>query len=383
MSNIKLKIIYIVNVDWFFISHRLPIALQAIELGHEVHLVCKDTGRVSGLTSLGIVVHPIAFNRSGKSILQEIRVLRELHRLFKSLQPDIIHAVTIKPVLYSGLVLHLLKDIPAVFAVSGLGYTFSASGFKARLFRVVATILYRVAFAHRRKKVIFQNDHDERTIRGITSIKESEIVRIKGSGVDLSRYKNHVEPHNEKLVVTFASRLLKEKGVLDFVVAARTVKKNCPSVVFQIAGPIDLENPNAVSEDTVLNWHEEGVVKYIGNCDNIPEVFSQSHVVVLPSYYGEGVPKVLIEAAACGRAIVTTDQPGCRDAVIDGETGILVPARAPSELASAIERLLIDSELRRTMGANARAFAEREFDVRQVVEKHIEVYRELLSSRQS
>ncbi len=377
-----MKLLYVVNVDWFFISHRLPIALVLLRLGHEVHIACKYTKHRQYLRRMGFITHNIEFSRSRANPLNELKVLISVRSLLKALKPDIVHAITVKPVLYGGLAARFMSNAPKfVFAISGLGYVFSSKTVRAVITRKIISTIYQVAFWQKRKTVIFQNSVDDAILSSITSLKSNEKVLIKGSGADLTSYSYSPEPLGEEIRVVMAARLLKEKGVFEYVDAARRVANECPNVKFVLAGPMDLENPHGIEDSVISNWVDEGIIDYIGPREDIPKVFSQSHIVVLPSYYGEGLPKVLIEAAACGRPIVTTDNPGCRDAIIEGKTGLLVPIRDFEALAQAIIKLSTHSELRQSMGLEARRFAEQEFDVNSVVNKHIEIYDRLMADK--
>ncbi len=373
-------LVFVVNVDWFFISHRLPIALKAISEGYEVHLICKDTGNSKKLFDLGIHVHNIPFARSGGKLLNELRSITRLRRLFKSINPSIIHAVTIKPVIYSGLSLHFLKSKPNfVAAISGLGYVFSANNLRAKLTKTLVSILYKVAFFHKSKVVIFQNTTDEKILSSVTHLSKNEKVKIKGSGADLGVYKYCKEPNSDSIKIVMACRLLREKGVYEYIEAAKIVHSKLDNVEFLLAGTPDEENPNSISQAELDEWDNNGVIKSLGHCNNISEVFSESHIITMPSYYGEGVPKVLIEATACGRPIVTTDNPGCRDSVIPDVSGKLVPIKDSLSLAEALITLIENPTLRVSMGEKAREYAEREFDVKSVVQEHMEIYSKLLS----
>lgn len=373
-------LVFVVNVDWFFISHRLPIALKAISEGYEVHLICNDTGNSKKLLDLGIHVHNIPFSRSGGKLLNELRSITGLRRLFKSINPSIIHAVTIKPVIYSGLSLHFLKSKPNfVAAISGLGYVFSANNLRAKLTKALVSILYKFSFFHKSKLVIFQNSTDEKILSSVTHLSKNEKVIIKGSGADLGVYKYCKEPNSETIKIVMACRLLREKGVYEYVEAAKIVHSKLDNVEFLLAGTPDEDNPNSISQTELDEWNNNGVIKSLGHCNNIPEIFSESHIITMPSYYGEGVPKVLIEAAACGRPIVTTDNPGCRDSVIPGVSGKLVPIKDSLSLAEALITLIENPILRDSMGEKAREYAVRDFDVKSVVQKHMEIYSKLLS----
>ncbi len=374
----KEVLVFVVNVDWFFISHRLPIALAAISEGYEVHLITNDTGGGDELKKLGINVHHIPFSRSGGKLLDELHSIINLRKLLKNLSPNIIHSVTIKAVIYSGLCLHTFKNKPGfVAAISGLGYVFSAKKLRAKLTKVLVSTLYWLAFHHKFKKVIFQNTSDEKILSSVARLATIEKVMIQGSGVDLELYNYSLEPDTEKIKVLMACRLLKEKGVYEYIEAAEKVGATRDNVEFLLAGAPDDGNPNSISQKELDQWAEKGIITPLGHCTNISEIFSDSHIFTLPSYYGEGVPKVLIEAAACGRPIITTNNPGCRDTVIDQETGILIPIRDADSLANALIKLIDDKQLRMRMGSGARVFAVNEFDVKSVINKHLDIYKEL------
>ena len=373
------KLLFVVNVDWFFISHRLPIALQAIEDGYDVHLACTFTGNRSQLEELGITCHSIAFSRSGSSVTMELNAISSIRQVIKSLKVDVVHAITIKPVIYTGLSLQSIERPPAfVAAISGLGYVFTADTLRAKMTKLLVSLMYKLALRNKRKVVIFQNTSDQTILSKIVKLSEKDKTLIKGSGADLSVYRYQAEPVGPNKIVSMACRLLKEKGVYEFIEAAKLVKEKYSNIDFWLIGNVDLENPNSVSQEEVDTWVEEGVITAFGHRDDIPQLFAQSHVVTMPSFYGEGVPKVLIEAAACGRPIVTTDNPGCRDSIINEETGLLVPIKNAEALAKALIVLLLDEHKRIEMGLQARQYAVSEFDVSNVVIRHLEIYQSLM-----
>lgn len=376
------KILFVVNVDWFFISHRLPIALSAIEQGYEVHLACTFTDKKAFLENLGIHCHNIIFSRSGRTLRRELSSFNSIRRLLKDIDVDVVHAVTIKPVIYTGIVLQTLTRAPAyVAAISGLGYVFTACNLRAKLTKLLVSLMYKLALRSKRKMVIFQNTSDQAILTDIVSLSRSDITLIKGSGVDLSVYQYQPPPLGPKKIVSMACRLLKEKGVYQFVDAAKIIKGKLQNIEFWLIGNVDKENPNSISQIEVDEWNMQGIIKAFGHREDIPKLFAQSHIITMPSFYGEGVPKVLIEAAACGRPIVTTDNPGCRDAVIHEKTGLLVPIKNAEALADALIKLLLDSNKRVEMGAQARRYAVAEFDISNVVARHLEIYESLIARK--
>lgn len=366
------KLLYVVNVDWFFISHRLPIALAAMKSGYEIHLSCAFTDKSEELAALGFILHPLELSRSGTGIWSEMVAFWQISRVLADVKPDVAHFVTIKPVLYGGIWSRLFGNCKRVFSISGLGYVFIAQGFKAKCVRSGIALLYRLALGGSNSKVIFQNPDDQALMLKATGVSPSQASLIRGSGVDLSDYPVQEEPATTPVVMLVA-RLLYDKGVAEFIAAAKILHQTMPELRMVLVGDTDHGNPKSVSAAQLADWVAEGVVEHWGYQRDIPAVMGQSHIQVLPSYR-EGLPKSLIEASACGRAIVTTDVPGCRDAIVAGETGLLVPVKNATALAEAILQLLSDEKRRKAMGAAGRLWAEQVFDIRQVVAKHMELY---------
>ena len=373
------KLLFVVNVDWFFLSHRLPIALKAQQAGFEVHIATGVTDKFNLLQSYGLNVHPLVLVRGGLGAFNAVKTVFELRRIFRAVQPDVIHLVTIKPVLLGGFVAMWLRVPALVSAVSGLGYVFTAKGRLARLLQWMVGRIYSRAFGHYNQIVIFQNPDDRDTLVAASGLSKTKVEMIRGSGVDLNLYQ--VTPEASDVpVVLFPARLLVDKGIFEFVQAARLLRVKGILARFVLVGMIDLANPTSISQNQLDDWLAEGVVENWGYRNDMPEVIASANLVVLPSYR-EGFPKVLLEAAAGGRAVVTTDVPGCRDAIELGVSGLLVPVRDTESLALAIEQLLANPGQRMAMGLAGRQLAEKEFDVREVVDKHLAIYQRLLSSR--
>lgn len=376
------KILFFVNVDWFFISHRLPLAMAAKNLGFEVHIACGLTTRLAELQELGFRVHPIKIVRSSSNPFSTLVSFFEIYMLLRGIKPDLAHLVTIKPVLLGGIAARLARVPSIVAAVSGLGFVFVATGFVASIRRFLVTGLYRLAIAHRNLKVIFQNADDKASLVKLTGLRESKTAMIRGSGVNLRQYVVCPLPSNERVVV-LAARLLLDKGVSEFVEAARILHRryygSAIVVRFVLVGEPDLDNHTSVTVAQLNAWVDEGAIEHWGHRNDMPAVLSAASIVTLPSYYGEGLPKVLIEAAACGRAVVTTDHPGCRDAIEPGVSGLLVPVRDAQALADAIRDLLDHPDKCAAMGQAGRDLAESAFDVNQVVAAHLQIYEELMA----
>lgn len=374
----KPVLLMVINDPAFFLSHRLPVAEGARREGYEVHIATRHGPSVDQIVRLGFTHHAISLTRSGKNPLAEIRALYTLWRLCWRLRPSILHVVTIKPVLYGGIVARLSPVKGVLAAISGLGFVFMASGRKATVLRTVINALYRVALGKKNLRAVFQNPDDLKALASIGAITAEKSILIRGSGVDLEHFS--FQPEEETTpVVTLIARLLRDKGVLEFVEAARILHDRGVCAKFQLVGQPDPGNPTTISEKQLCGWKNEGIVSCIGYHTDVAEVIRKSHVVTLPSYR-EGLPKVLAEAAASARAVVTTDVPGCRDAIVPNITGLLVPVRDPVALADAIQKLVEDDKLRNRMGVEGRVLAEQEFAIDSIVNQHLGAYR-LLESR--
>ena len=375
----KKKLLFVVNVDWFFMSHRLPIAMEAMRQGYEVHLATGVTGRQKELASLGLTVHELPLARSGASLTAEWRTFRRILSVMRAVRPDVVQLVTVKPVVLGGIAARLARAPAVVCAVSGLGFVFMAQGLKTRLLRLGVVALYRTALGHPNMRVIFQNDDDRRVLQKATGLRDGQTAMVRGSGVDLDHFTVRPFP-GAPIVVVFAARLLRDKGVEEFVEAARILRARGVKAIFRLAGAPDPGNRASVSQKQVEDWAASGAVEFLGHQTDMVRVLAEAHLVVLPSYR-EGLPKVLVEAAACGRPVVTTDVPGCREAIIPSATGLLVPPRDALALANAMERLIADPVLRQQMGQAGRELAERDYAIGTIVEQHLALYRQLLDQR--
>ncbi|HSF95294.1 MAG TPA: glycosyltransferase family 4 protein [Thermohalobaculum sp.] len=371
------RLLFVVNDPGFFLSHRGQIAQGALERGYEVHVATPDVPEaVAEIRAMGLVHHRIPLNRGGRNPVSELRTLTALVRLMRHLRPDVVHEVTIKAVIWGGIAARMTRVPARVAAVSGLGQVFSGRDWQARALRQLAAPLYRAALGGPGRRVIFQNPDDRDAIGRLGVRLEGRAEMIRGSGVDLARFAPVPEPEGTPQVL-MPARLLADKGVAEFVAAARQLRRDGLDARFILAGGHDPGNPASVAAPELARWRAEGIVEFPGHRPDIAALMQRSHLVVLPSYYGEGLPKALIEAAASGRAVVTTDMPGCRDAVIPGKTGLLVPPRDAAALAGAIGVLLADPGRRRAMGAAGRALAEDAFCVTAVVAAHLRIYDEL------
>lgn len=373
--NMPKILLFVVNVDWFFTSHRMPVALAAKKEGYEVHVATGITTKLEELRENGLIVHELNLKRNGASIFNGLSSLVELTGLFRRIRPDVIHLVTIKPVLLGGVAARITGSPAVVAAVSGLGYVFTAQGLSAQLRRWVISQVYRVVLSNRRLKVIFQNEDDRRILCDFARLNSERSILIRGSGVDLSAYRFSSLPDGVP-VVMMAARLLFDKGVTEFVEAARIIRARKISARFVLVGSIDEANPTSLNAGHLAQIAKDGIVELWGHRADMANVLAEATIVVLPSYR-EGLPKVLIEAAACGRPVITTDVPGCRDAILPDTTGLLVPVRDADGLARALEILLFSRDACRKMGIAGRRLAEEVFDLKNVVDMHLSLYKEM------
>lgn len=277
--------------------------------------------------------------------------------------------MTIKPVLYGGIISKFTSINKKVFSISGLGFIFINQGFKASIVRTIIKVMYKFALSGKNSHVIVQNPDDETVVNSISNV---ETTLIRGSGVELFHY-SYIREDNKNKKVVMACRLLKDKGVLEYIEAAKILKNKNLGVEFELYGDIDIDNPSSLRTEDIKNIKNDGIVKVYGFSSDIVKVFSDSNIIVLPSYR-EGLPKVLIEAAACGRAVVTSDVPGCRDAIEVNITGLICKVKDSSSLAEQIEKLVLNNNLRNNMGKAGRELAEKEFNINKVVEKHFQIY---------
>lgn len=370
------KLLFVVNDAGFFLSHRLPLACAAKVVGYDVYVAMPDGANVEKVRNLPFGLYLIPMNRMGSAPLAELRSMFALYQLYRQIVPDIVHHITIKPVLYGGLMARLAGVKSMVSAITGLGFVFVNQGLKTRLLRLSIGMAYRFALAHKNSRVIFQNPDDRALFIEENFVKENQAVLIRGSGVDMNRFSPTPESDGTPLVVLVA-RMIRDKGVAEFVEAARRLGALGVKARFALVGDTDAGNPTAISISQLIAWRNEGAVEWWGHQVDMPKVLTQAHVVCLPSY-GEGVPKSLIEAAASGRPIVTTNIPGCRDIVQNEGNGLLVRPRDVDSLTTALRRLIEDAGLRKQFGMRGREIAVARFSIEQVVAETLAVYEELL-----
>lgn len=377
---LKPKIIFFITEDWYFWSHRLPIARAARDGGFEVLIATRVNQHKGLINKEGFKLIPIGLKRRSKNVVKEIFSIIEVIRIYRREKPDIVHHVAVKPVLYGSWATRIAGISGVVNALAGLGFIFVAEGWKAKALKRFVVFAYRTAFSSKNTIGIFQNPEDMRLFIDAGVVKREKAVLIRGSGVDVSHFKHLPEPAGIPTII-LASRMLWDKGVGEFVDAARQLRKDGVACRIVLVGVPDPENPASIPEETLRGWHTEGIVEWWGYRDDMPKVLSQAHIVALPTTYGEGVPKILIEAASCGRAIVATDVPGCREIVRNNENGLLVHPRDSKSLADALKTLIGNPKLRAKMGAKGREIVEPGFSEEIVVRQTMELYKEILLAK--
>ncbi len=375
----KPVVLYLVTEDWYFWSHRLPIARAAQAAGWDIVIATRVNSHGDRIRREGFRLVPIRMRRRSLAPWREAAAIAELVRLYRRERPDLVHHIAMKPVLYGSLAA-AIAGVPAVInALAGMGYVFTASGVKARTLRPLIRTALRWLLDRRNSRLILQNPDDVKAMTG-GMVTAGRVALIRGSGVDIKAFSppaGTVSEPDGMPVAVMVSRMLWDKGVGELVEAARLLKRRRVPLRVVLVGPPDPENPASIPERQLRDWDGAGDIAWRQARSDIAEIWAQSHIAVLPSHR-EGLPKSLLEAAACGRPMVAADVSGCREIVLDGLTGLLVPPRNAPRLADALERLALDPDLRRRMGAAARDLVVRELSEEVVVAQTLALYRSLV-----
>lgn len=371
------KLLYFISEDWFFCSHFLERATAARDAGYEVVVLTRVGRHGARLREAGFRVAELNLDRSGVNVWRELQVLRRVWAVYRREKPDLVHHIALKPIFYGSLVARCLGIRGIVNAPVGMGYAFTASGARGQALRMVVRFFLRSLLNPRRSKVVFENEEDLAECVAARSARAADAVLIPGAGVDTARFVPAAPPVGMPVVV-MGSRMLRDKGVTEFVQAALALRTKGVAARFVLAGMPDVGNPSAVPLAQLQRWRDEGAVEWIGHCDDMAGLLQKSHLACLPSYR-EGLPKFLLEAMACGLAVVSTDATGCRQAVEQGKTGLLVPPRDVGALTEALERLLRNRQERESMGQAGRERAQRLFDSQRVIRDTLALYAALQS----
>lgn len=367
------------NTDWYLYNFRLSLIRRLRDEGARLVLISPDGPYGEKLLEMGFDWRPLPMERRSLNPLAEARLILHIARVLRSERAAIVHGFTIKPAIYAGLAGRLAGAPGRVSAVAGLGFVFISDSLKARMLRPVVRAMAWMAFGGQRARLIVQNPDDRAAFVDRGLVDPARVRTIPGSGVDLSRFQisTRMRAEGEPLKVLLAARMLWDKGLAEFIEAARFLKAEGRNIEFLLAGEPDPGNPAACAPEDLAAWAAEGLVEHLGHVDDMPGLLAQVDVVALPSYR-EGLPKTLIEAAGCALPLVTTDVPGCREVVTHEEDGLLAPAREWRGLAEALARLDDDADLRKRLGLAAREKALRLFDEQIVLARTLDVYRELL-----
>ena len=375
-------LVFLLTEDWFFASHFLKRALAAKTAGWRVILVARSGEATSLIRAAGIEVIPVNFNRRRTNPIPEIFFTLELARLFRQVKPDLVHHIALKPILIGGFAARI-AGVPAIVnAPVGLGFVFSSEKLLAKFLRPVVGLLLRLTLSPRNARVIFENPNDLEELAERGMIRREAAIIIRGAGVDINEFAPAPEPLQPVRVILIA-RMIRERGIGDFVEAARILRGRKISAQFLLVGAPDPGNPDTVSEAELRGWEAEGLVRWLGPRKDIAALLRGAHIACQPSSYREGLPKSALEAMAAGKPLVATDIPGCREAVVHQETGFLVPPREPIALADALQKLIESPELRIRMGMAGRRRAERYFADEIICRQTLLVYETLVNGSAS
>ena len=373
----KAKILFLVTEDWYFFSHRLPVARAARDAGMQVVVATNVTHNGDAIRDEGFHLFPLRLRRHSLNPFHEVLTLIELFRLYRQEQPDLVHHVAMKPVLYGSFIAWLLGIPVAVNALAGLGFVFTSSMWRARILYPFVCFGLRFLLNRVNGKVIVQNPDDLRALEKAAHVSHERMKIIPGSGVDTDHLLALPEPTSTPITVAMVARMLIDKGVLDLIEAARLLRSQGIALRVLLFGMPDSENPTSIPETQLETWTAEGVAEWRGFEEDVRRIWQEAHIAVLPSYR-EGLPKSLLEAAACGRPVITTDAPGCREVVRSNETGLLFQPGDVEALANAMARLATDASLRTSLGKQGRIFVEESFSERLVVKQTMTLYHDLL-----
>ena len=370
------RLLFLITVDWFFASHFVERAIAARRAGYEVWVMTHLGEAASRLRAADLLTVPWSVQRRGLNPLRELYALWQVWRVYRHVQPDLVHQIALKPIIYGSLAARLAGVRFVLNAPVGMGFVFASGTLLARVLQPLLRLALRLLLNPPGSRVVFENQEDRAAATASKLVREADTVLIRGAGVNVQRIRPQPEPPGPPRVVLLA-RMLWDKGVGEFVEAARILHARGVTARFVLVGGVDSDNRACIDAKQLEAWHAQGVVEWLGHRDDVAELLATSHIVVLPSYR-EGLPKALLEALAAGRPVVATDVTGCREVVAPGDNGLLVPARDAAALAAALAQLIEDPALRRRFGIAGRKRAEREFATEQVQQATLALYAGLL-----
>ena len=377
MSDARPTLVFLIMEDWFFASHFWERGLAAQKAGWRVVLVSRRNQAAREIEASGIEFYAAALDRKRLNPFKELAFSLWLAQLYRQLQPDVVHHIALKPIIFGGIAAWLARVPSVVNAPVGLGFVYSSSKPLARLLKPLVTLALRVTMTPKNGVAIFENPDDLAAMVEGGMVHQARASLIRGAGVDINLFVPAPEPEGP-IRIALAARMIREKGVPDFVAAARLLRGQAE---FWLAGAPDLANPNPLTQAELKAWEAEGVIKWLGPVKDMAGLLRQVHIFTLPSIYREGLPKAVLEAMAAGLPVVATNIPGCREAVIDNETGFLVPPRDPAALAEALGKLIADPGLRARLGAAGRKRVLENFSDEIVCQKTLAIYDALRTNR--
>lgn len=374
------KLLFIVNVDWYFILHWVARAKAAKSQGYEVYIATTvtESENVKRLEDEGFKVIDLNINRKSLNPLSNLKSLVQIYRCILQLKPQLVHSITVKPNVFSGLICRFLH-IPQIMSVTGLGITFSSHSYKARLSRKIVLALYQFSAKKKAVRIVFENNEDKTLFLNNKIASDSKLKVIKGAGIDTDEYGYIEEVDYEIPRVLFAARMLWDKGIKQLIDAAEILRLDGYLFELNVAGIIDTQSSAAIPEKELIKWDDEKKMKWLGRRYDMPNLIAESNIICLPTTYGEGVPRILIEACSIGRTVITTNVSGCNEIVQHNRTGLLVEPNNTDELADALRKLLTDYQLRNKFGINARKLVLDQYSEENVIAETLAMYQEVLS----
>lgn len=356
------KIIIVSAYAQSLINFRGELIKEMVNKGHQVITLAPEEGFADSIAELGAEYKRIELHRTGTNPFLELRCLVRLIRTIRKISPDIVFSYALKPVLYTSIAARINRIKESYAIITGLGYSFTGGTGKQKLLRRLIIFLYRFSLYYN-KKVYFQNPDDLLIFKNLGLVNDEQTVLINGSGVDTDKF-YYSKPKLDEIKFLLMARLLRDKGIIEYVSAAKAVKNKFPHIRFLLLGPYD-DNPSAISQSEVEEWEKEGIIEYLGATDDVRPYLADCSIFVLPSYR-EGTPRSVLEAMSIGRPIITTDAPGCKETVQQGVNGFLVPVKSINELSEAMEFFIKESALIERMGINSREKAIEKYDVKKV-----------------
>jgi glycosyltransferase involved in cell wall biosynthesis len=373
------RLLFLVTEDWYFWAHRLHLARAARDAGYEVVVATRVRSLASEIAAEGFRVEPLSWQRGSINPVRLVVDIWNIVRLYRRLRPDLVHHVSLKPIMLGTAAARCVPDAAVLNALTGRGYIFTARSVRARVLAPIVSLLLRLLSRRPKTLMLLENEDDRRFVVDTIGIVAERTAVAPGSGVDMRQFAVLPMPPDEPVAIGCAARMLHLKGIADLVSASRILRARKVAHRLVLAGGTDQENPDAIAEGTLHGWVQQDGIEWLGRIDDVRELWRQCHVAALASLGGEGVPLSLVEAAACGRPLVATDVPGSRDIARADVNALLTPPASPQLLADALERLIRDHELRNKFAADSRRIAETAFSLDRVLAATLALYDRLLN----